>query len=432
MERQNWYKLDNAGKLYPSIASTRRSTVFRLSAKLTKTINPEILQKALDQTIKRFPYYKVNLKRGLFWYYFEGVKSNPKVQPETYYPCMFLNFRKKGTFPFRVLYYNQYIHFEISHSIADGNSGLIFLKTLLIQYFNELDNIDCDNLQGGFNLLDDIDEEEYEDAFRRYCKRDIPTPKNLQSAKHFPFELMEKGRYLFITGISEVSDFKIITKQYNCSVTHLVTAVYFLAIQDYVNALDKYGKKNMQGRIVINLPVDLRQLFPSKTMKNFFVSLTPAIDLRLGEYELEELINYVKGYMQLEYNSKHISQFISKNVKNERMMMVRIIPLWLKNRIIPYLYNKYGEKGYTSSISNLGFIKLPEEINPYVEAIEFFPAPSEISKSKMCMNAYKDHIYISFGKTTQNTEIETCFFRRLRKMGINIKIESNYEQKGEN
>lgn len=428
MERQNWYKLDNAGKLYPSIASTRRSTVFRLSAKLTSTVNPEILQKALDQTMKRFPYYKVNLKKGLFWYYFEEVKSNPMVQAETYYPCMFLNFRKKGTFPFRILYYKQYIRFEISHSIADGNSGLVFFKTLLIQYFSALYNVDCHNLQGGFNALDDVDEEEYEDAFQRYCKRNIPTPKRHLSAKHFPFELMEKGRYLFITGIIKVSDIKSISKAHNCSVTHLVTAVYFLAIQDYVNTLDKYDKKKMLGRIVINLPVDLRQLFPSKTMKNFFVSLTPAIDLRLGEYKLEELINYVKGYMQLEYNTKHISQFISRNVKNERMMMVRIIPLWLKNMIIPYFYNKYGEKGYTSSISNLGLIKLPEEIDPYVEAIEFFPAPSEISKSKMCMNAYKDHIYISFGKTTLNTEVETCFFRRLRKMGINIKIESNYEQ----
>ena len=62
-KKKAWYKLDNAGKLYPSIASTRRSTVFRLSAKLSEDISPESLQIALENTIERFPYYKVNLKR---------------------------------------------------------------------------------------------------------------------------------------------------------------------------------------------------------------------------------------------------------------------------------------------------------------------------------------------------------------------------------
>ncbi len=100
-KKKAWYKLDNAGKLYPSIASTRRSTVFRLSAKLSEDISPESLQIALENTIERFPYYKVNLKRGMFWYYFEEARHVPKIQKETHYPCMFLKFRKKKTFPFR-------------------------------------------------------------------------------------------------------------------------------------------------------------------------------------------------------------------------------------------------------------------------------------------------------------------------------------------
>lgn len=431
MEKKRWYRLDNAGKLYPSIVKTRRSTVFRLSAKLRLAVDKTILQEALDVVIDRFPYYKVNLKRGMFWYYFEEAHHKPQVLEETFYPCMFLNIKGKKRFPFRVLYYNNYIHLEISHSIADGSSAMTFLKTLLVEYFRLRDQTICLNLEGAKAIDEEVAVEESEDAFRRYYQKGIPTPSKNVKACHFPFELMEKGRYLFLTGILPLKSVKTVTKAYDCSVTHLVTAVYFMAIQDYVHSLPEEKQKLMKGRIVMNVPVDLRQLYPSKTMKNFFVSFTPEMDLRLGSYELEELIYYVKNYMKQHYNKKYISRFISRNVKNERMLFVRLLPLGLKNLIMPYIYVKFGEKGYTSSISNMGKIRLPSEIEAEVEAIEFYPAPSEVNKIKMCMNAYGDYLYICFGKTTDNTEIEKYFFRRLRKMGIPVKIETNMLQRKE-
>lgn len=425
MERKRWYKLDNAGKLYPSIVSTRRSTVFRLSAKLNSEVMPKLLQKALDRVIVRFPYYNVNLKRGLFWYYFEEASKKPEVMQETFYPCMFLNIRGKHRFPFRVLYYRQYIHLEISHSIADGSSALKFLNTLLIQYFKIRDDIECPECIGAMDIGEEAVQEEAEDAFRRYYKKGVPTPDRHQKAVHFPFELTEKGRYLFLTGISPVDAVKKLSKEHGCTVTHFITAVFFMAIQDYVDSLDGPEKKRMTGRIVMNVPVDLRQMYPSRTMKNFFVSFTPVMDLRLGRYDLDELIKYIRRYMKQHYNRKYVSKYISRNVKNEQMWLVRLLPLGLKNLIMPYIYVRFGEMGYTSSISNLGLIKLPDEIQSRVEAIEFYPAPSEVNKIKMCMNAYRDHIYMSFGKTTENTEVEKHFFRRLRKMGVPVRIETN-------
>lgn len=161
LAERNWYKLDNAGKLYPSIVSTRRSTVFRLTAKLKEDVDPDVLQKALDKIINRFPYYKVNLKRGLFWYYFEESSGMPKIQEETYYPCMFLKFNDRKTFPFRVLYFNRFVHFEISHSVADGSGAMVFFKTLLIQYFKEKEHVSCKDLYGAKDIKQIPDEQEW-------------------------------------------------------------------------------------------------------------------------------------------------------------------------------------------------------------------------------------------------------------------------------
>ena len=50
-----WYRLDNAGKLYPAIRGSRRTTVFRLSADLTAPVHVGRLQDALDRLMPRFP-----------------------------------------------------------------------------------------------------------------------------------------------------------------------------------------------------------------------------------------------------------------------------------------------------------------------------------------------------------------------------------------
>lgn len=425
MDKKRWYRLDNAGKLYPSIASTRRSTVFRLSAKLSEKIEPKSLQKALEITIKRMPYFKVHLHRGVFWYYFEETDYIPRIEPETYYPCMFLNFHKEKTFPFRILYHQSYIHLEVSHSITDGTGALIFLKTLLVSYYKIKENICPQKLEGALQVEEEVIESEGEDGFTKYYKKGIPVPKNIAVAKNFPFELMEKGKYYFITGISPLADIKKIANTYNCTVTQLITSIYFMAIQDLNEVMMRKGDNRLNGNIVMNLPVDLRKMFPSNTMRNFFVSVTPAVDFRLGHYELEEIIRYTKGYMSQNINPKDISRYISRNVRNERNPIIRLIPLSIKNLVMPYIYNHFGERLFTSSVSNLGLVKLPEEITDKVESIEFYPAPSERNKIKMCISTYNDKVYISFGSITKNTEVEKYFFRRLRKMGISIKIETN-------
>jgi len=420
-----WYRLDNAGKLYPSIVSTRMSTVFRTSVELTEEVDPKILQQALLQIIERFPYFKVNLRRGLFWYYFEYSEKQPKIHKETYYPNMFLKYKKKETFPFRILYYKRYIHFEFSHSIADGSGVITFAKTLLLHYFNIKKGIICQTLEGAIDIHTEVEPSECEDAFHRYYNKSIPVPNKHKKAVHFPFPLIEKGKYILLTGVVPVNKMKELATKLDCTITQMVTAYYFDAIQEYVLGLDSRSRRKLLGRIVINMPVDLRQLFPSMTLKNFFISITPEIDLRLGHYSIEEIVRYLKGYMSIHINTKNISKYISRNVKNERNVFIRILPLWFKNLIMPTIYSHFGERGYTSSISNLGVVKLPKEIEHFVNKFEIYPPPSIENKIKLAMVSYKDNMTLCFGSTVYNTEIEKLFFRKLRKSGIPVKIETN-------
>lgn len=373
-------------------------------------------------TLERFPYYKVNMKRGLFWYYFEYVDHEPRVEEEIYNPCMFMFFKSKKTFPFRVLYYRKKISLEFSHSITDATGVKVFLKYLLVQYFQLMDSKGCSSI---LTDVDKMEEEEYEDAAHRYYEKGVPSPDQPKRAMHFPFSLISKGEYLITTGIIEVDYVKRLAKEHQCSLTVFLLALYFDTIQDYVIEQSRGLQKKLRKRIVMNVPVNLRQIFPSKTMKNFFVSVTPAIDLRLGHYSLEELIRYCKLYMKMHLEKKYLGMYISRNVKKEKSRLVRAIPLFMKNLLIPIIYQRFGERGYTSSISNLGKIVMPEAIAHHIDRMEFYPPPSRGNIIKVGIISYRERMYISFGSLTESTDIERIFFRKLRKIGVQVKIETN-------
>ena len=415
-----WYRLDNAGKLFPSITSTRISTVFRVSATLAHTIDPETLQSSLEAVIKRYPCFDVTLKRGLFWYYYDKSKSTPDVEEEIFSPCMFLLYKRRGMFPFRVLYFKRRISLEISHSITDGTGALAFLKSLVAEYVARCGDVALDGASF-FEQDETPHPEEAEDAFHRYYKGPLPTPHQARRAFLFPFELMPKGEYGVVTGIVETDTLLALSRTHGATVTQLLTALYFHAIQEMVET----SGESADHPVVINLLVNLRRFFPSNTLRNFFVSVTPTLDLRLGHYDFEEILTVVKHDMGRMLNEKYLSQLISRNVTPEKSILVRLLPLFIKKWMTLLIFREWGEKNNTTSLSNLGNVVLPEALASHVERFEFTPPPGRQNVIKLGIISYNGKAHISFGSLTHEKPVERFFFRKLRKMGVGVKIESN-------
>ena len=401
------------------------STVYRITVGLTEAVDPVILQMALAKIIHRFPYFQVTLKRGFFWYYYQHTEALPKVEEETFYPCKTMRQRQGKTFPFRVLYYKSYVHIEFNHSTCDGSGGLMFLQTLIIEYFRERKGIVPEDRGKSMDILSEVDPREFEDSFKVHYKEGVPPPPGSKKVFHFPFELLDKGEYLLLTGIVPVEPILGLARKYGCTLTQFVLALYFESIQEYIQTSSMSEKKKHRQTIAINVPVDLRKMFPSITLRNFFISLNPEIDLALGFYTREEIIAQIKGYMGLYLNPKNINRYISRNVRNEQVIFLRIIPLWFKKLMMPVIYKRYGERGYTSGLSNLGNVTFPKELMPYIKSLEVYPPPSVESRLKLVMVTYNKNLSLSFGKTTGETVIERIFFRKIRQLGIHVKIETN-------
>ena len=129
-----WYRLDNSAKIYPAITSDRQTTLFRLTFTLKASINPEKLQKALENSYSRFPYYNVSLRKGFFWNYLEKNKETPSIYCDTPSPCENINAVYYNGFLYKVLFYKKRIAVEFSHVMSDGYGALEFIKAILLDY----------------------------------------------------------------------------------------------------------------------------------------------------------------------------------------------------------------------------------------------------------------------------------------------------------
>lgn len=129
-----WRKLDNTAKLFAAVAGEDLSNVFRLSVTLKAEVKPELLEQALKQTLPEFENFRVKLRKGFFWNYFETNNREPQIEREETYPCKYIDPHASHRFPFRVTYYGKRINFEVFHGLTDGLGALNFLKRMTEHY----------------------------------------------------------------------------------------------------------------------------------------------------------------------------------------------------------------------------------------------------------------------------------------------------------
>ena len=258
---------------------------------------------------------------------------------------------------------------------------------------------------------------DYVDLYSKYMRK-VNKEKTIKSAFHLPIKILEKGQYHITTGEIALESIKKESEKYNTTVGKYLLAVYFKVL------LDKYP--NIRKQIVIGVPVDLRKIFSEKTYRNFFINITPSIDPSLGSYSLEEIIEYLKNYFKMKVTKKEFYKSIYKAINPMRNIFVKSIPYFIKRIFYPFVFDYYGEKGYTTGFSNLGILKMDEKYFQYIKGYRFLPPPSKRCKIKIGIISNDEKVYLTFGNLTTNHEIERDYFIYLRKRGIRAKISVNY------
>lgn len=418
---REWYRLDNAATLFSLVTSERNPGIFRLEAVLKHPVNINKLQLALDNIIERFPYYRVNLLPGVFWHYWNTNLLKPLIISDSENPCEGMPITKNGIFPYRVRAHKNMVAVEFHHSITDGAGGLIFLKSLIAEYLR-YKGIAVSKAKDIFEP-DQIPElTEYEDAYKRYYKETAPSPTKQTKVFKFPYKIIHDKSYIRIRAELPIEDIAAASKKMKISITELVTAVLLESMQDILFSVPQPGSRRKLRPIRVMVPVNLRNMYKTSTMRNFSLYVSPQIDPRLGRYNFDDIVKVVYHYMRSEIDEKFINKQIKRNVRVELHPLLRVTPLFLKKVLLRIAYNLLYSNVNNAVLSNLGKIDVPAEMEKEVEEFQFFLTPNKDGTICLAMTGYKDKLYMNFGRAYREPDIEKLFFRKLVNLGIRIKI----------
>jgi hypothetical protein len=84
-----------------------------------------------------------------------------------------------------------------------------------------------------------------------------------------------------------------------------------------------------------------------------------------------------------------------------------------------------GECKSCLSLSNLGAVKLPEEMIPYIERMDFVLGVQATAPYNCGVLSFGDTLYVNFIRNIEESELEARFAGILHSMGIHVTAESN-------
>ena len=178
-------------------------------------------------------------------------------------------------------------------------------------------------------------------------------------------------------------------------------------------------------KVKVLIPVDLRRIYNSRTLRNFALYTTPGVDPRLGDYSIEELARIVHHRMALDITEKNMSARIYTNVRDEERMILKLTPLFLKNIVMKIIFMLVGEKKSTLSISNLGMVKLPSVMDDYVDRFDFVLSVQSTAPYNASLISYKDNLNLSIIRNIKEPRLERELYRVFKSIGVHVKVESN-------
>ena len=409
-KRAYWRSLDNAAKLFSAASSPKDTRVFRFYCELKEEVKEEILQEALNQTIQKYPVFLSVMRKGLFWHYLEKSELRPVVREEYKEPCSSLYVRDKKTLLFEVTYYKKRINFEVFHALTDGTGATEFLRELVKNYLYLIHEEDLEPVELSNQYLTVKDQKD--DSFSRYYDPDFPRKKK---KKIRAVQIKKGGKGYEELQINEASmsvkELLGIAREKKVSMSVLLTAAFICAIHEEMSRMQE------KKPVILMVPVNLRKIFPSDSMLNFFGYIEPGYQFGGGKDSFEDVLEAVKLYFKENLTKEHMAGRMNELIAIEKHKILKWAPLELKNRCIR-AGAKMAEQEVTAVLSNMSVVKMPED---YAQYIEKFGVYTSTNRTELCICSFQDTLSLGFTSRYDSTNIQRNFYRILKELGASVK-----------
>jgi len=412
-ERTAWYPLDTAAKVYPLSMGLKRMMMFRLSFYLRRPVEPEILQMALNYTIQRFPYFATTIKCGFFWHYIDSAMRRFAARTEVLPPCAPMRLNAISSPTFRVIWHGNRVSVEFFHVLTDGTGGSIFVRTLLREYLRLL-GYAAPLAEGIFQPGDTPDPREWADDF--VLADESPSPEGFSDQTALQMRglpaLEQPSRVLHFN--LSVEALKAKAREKGVTITALLMGVIMMALRDA--AEPHGGKKKLQ----VQLPVNMRKFYPSKTLRNFSMYCS----IRLHPMEITGL-NSILPKIDAQMCAATTKESLDRTMTLSRKLVryLRFVPLMIKRPIAYLIYGRLSDGVFPTTFSNLGAITLPPEMREQVEKFDFVLAPPIRNRAVCSLCSYEDKAVFTVVKITALPVFENAVYDYLTQLGLEPYVE---------
>ncbi len=416
-EQLAWDKLDNTANLFPVIATEDMTNVYRISVTLTEEIDRVLLQEALNRILPQFSVFRMRLRMGIFWYYFEeNTRPAPIVREEYSHPGAYIDKSRNNHYMFRVTYFKCRINLEVFHALTDGAGGITFLKELVYQYlrlkYPDILKEDKDKISSGIFL-------DKEDSYVKNFKKGHAKVYKSEKALTLNGEKLPGGEMGVVHGYLPVDELKAAAKKHGVTINQYLVGVFIYAVyKEYL--------KEQPSRIPVRccVPVNLRPYYDSHTMKNFFAMVFATFKPEKEKYTFTEVLEIVAEDLKKQITPENLNNIMSYNVSNEKNWILRAVPLVVKNFVMKQVYG-VSARATSATVTNIGNIELKEPYKQYVEHFYVTLSMSKGQNMKGGICSYNGMLTFTFSSVLMDLSIQKSFFQIIAKDGVFVAIESN-------
>jgi hypothetical protein len=142
------------------------------------------------------------------------------------------------------------------------------------------------------------------------------------------------------------------------------------------------------------------------------------------DYTFSEVLGIVADGLKKQVNKENLEKLFSYNVSNEKNLVIRAVPLFVKNIAMKSVYKK-SARANTTTITNLGIIKVADEYRDYIERFHVVLSMSKGQNIKGGVCSYGDTLVFTFSAAIKDTAVQREFFRHMSGEGISVAVETN-------
>ena len=221
-----------------------------------------------------------------------------------------------------------------------------------------------------------------------------------------------------IEGCVSVKALLQLSKQHQVTITEFLVALWIYSIYEGMSM------KEQKKPVVISIPVNLRNYFPSETTRNFFEVIQVSYQFKEQKETLETVLLSVKEQFQQKLTEEGLRKGMNTLSALEHNITMKLVPLASKDYVLRFA-NWLSYQKTTSCLSNVGKVKMPQEMIKYIRLFDLFVS-TKTTQIATC--SFEDNFVISIATAFFRGDLPKRFFRHLSDMGLQIEITTNMEE----